>query len=379
MTRILLGWPAFWVVALAAQAWNVASESRVDPYGYLFGDSNFYAAAADSLLRDGDLDLFNQCFAGRGSIAEVMPELEGTPGGEYGWATGGYLTLKQSPVLAAAAVPFYAVLGKPGCLLFNLIVLNLLLVGMVKLAGGSPAARAVVLLGFLSTPLWRYAFNFSPDVFLCALLVGSVWAARDQRPVLAGVLAGLAVSTKVYVVLFALPVTVVVWFVAGRRLLALFWLASGGVVGVLPGLLFNTWLFGAPWVTGYERQLNVENGVIGLATHTSLFRVPPLTGLQNLILDDRLGLLWTAPVWFAWPIAASIVLTRRFAPPSGRAWVVAAIGVILANLALFAPYAGWDATRVGNRYLFPAIVFGVAVIGAAVNSLTRKSAPSSPG
>ncbi len=380
MTRTLSSWPAFLAVALAVQAWAVVTELRHDAEldrpmpGYLSGDSGMYAAATDSLLRDGDLDLLNQCYPGRATLAGALPELEGERGGEFGLSKDGKLTLKQSPVLAAAALPFYAAFGRPGFLIFNLLALNLLLIGLAQLAGDTPAARAVVLLGYLTTPLWLYSYNFSPDLFLCALLVGSLLAARSGRPGVAGVLAGLAVSTKVYVVALALPVPALVWATAGgRRGAALARLAAGGALGLAPGLAFNTWLFGAPWVTGYERQLLVRDGAVGLADHSSRFTVPVLDGLHNLLLHPTAGLAPTAPVWLLWPAAAAVLLLSRSAPPAGRVWVPAAVGVILLNFAVFACYDGWDGgdpTR-GNRYMFPALSLGLALVAAATGAVVR--------
>lgn len=368
MTRHFLSWPAFLALALAVQAWAVTAESRRDPGAYLFGDSGYYAAATDSLLRDGDLDLLNQFHPDAKSLDEVLPQLEGPHGGEFGLSAKGYLTLKQSPVLSVAALPFYAALGRPGFLAFNLLILNLLLVGMVKLAGDTPVARVVVLLALVTTPLWKFAYNFSPDFFLCALLVWAMLAARAGRPTVAGVLVGLAVSTKVYVAVLVLPLPLVVW-AADRRWSSLVWFALGGLIGIAPGLAFNAWVFGAPWVTGYERQLLVVNGKAALADHTSRFTVPVLDGLRNLLFHERLGLAPTAPLWVLWPIAMVAFLRER------KAWAFAAAGVIALTLALFAPYDGWDGGEGdraaldheprGNRYAFPAIVFGFALIGAA--------------
>ncbi|OWK35913.1 hypothetical protein [Fimbriiglobus ruber] len=383
--RHWLGRPAFLALVIAIQVGIVvthlaaAPRDRLvgravfEPDGYLYGDSAYYAAAADSLWRDRDLDLLNQNFPGRATIAEVLPELEGPLAGEFGLSADGRLTLKQSPVLPAAALPFYAVMGLPGLLVFNLVVMTLLLDGVAQLAGGTLLARLVVLVGFLTTPLHDFVFNFSPDLFLCALLIGSLVAARDRRPLLAGTLAGLAVSSKLYVAVLVLPVPVVVWGAAERaRIAAMVRFAAGGLVGLVPGVLFNWWLFGAPWVTGYERQLFVVNGQVGLAGHASRFTEPPLQGLLNILFDPGVGLWPTAPLWFLWPVAAGVLLAPRVVPPGGRSWVVAACLVILLNLALFASYDGWyGGSPRGNRYVFPAVVAAVALIGAAVATGAR--------
>jgi hypothetical protein len=188
---------------------------------------------------------------------------------------------------------------------------------------------------------------------------------------------GLAVSTKVYVVVLVLPLPLVVW-AADRRWQSLAWYAVGGLIGLAPGLAFNAWLFGAPWVTGYERQLLVVGGRVGLADHMSRFTVPPLTGLQNLLFHERLGLGLTAPLWFLWPVAMLAFLRER------KAWTFASAGVIVLTLALFAPYDGWDGgegdraqlahAERGNRYVFPAVVFGFALIGAAGSRWRRNFA-----
>ncbi|HET6576441.1 MAG TPA: hypothetical protein VFG68_22770, partial [Fimbriiglobus sp.] len=382
MSRTLLGWPAFLAVALAAQGWVVVADLRRDAElgrdvpGFLFGDSGVYAAAADSLLRDRDLDLLNQCFPGRTTLADVLPELEGEHGGEFGLSKDGRLTIKQSPVLSAAALPFYALFGRPGLLIFNLAALNLFLIGLAKLAGDTPAARVAVLVGFLATPLLWYSANFSPDLFLCALLVGSLLAARADRPTLAGVLAGLAVSVKVYVAAMVLPIPVLVWATAGdRRWVALVRFAAGGLLGLAPGLAFNTWLFGAPWVTGYERQLLVRDGAIGLADHSSRFTIPFAEGLRNLLFEPAVGLWPTAPLWSLWPVAVCVLL---IAPVRGRAWVLTTAAVILLNLAVFAPYDGWNGSAVGNRYVFPALGLGFALIGAAISAVVRAAPTPDP-
>jgi hypothetical protein len=386
MPRDWFPWPAFVAAVLAVLACDIVPQIRREPQGFLFGDSGLYAAAADSLLKDRDLDLLNQCFPGKASLADVLPELEATKrDGEFGLTADGRLTIKQSPVLSLAAVPFYAVFGITGFLLFNVVVLVLLLAGTASLAGGTPAARLAVVGGLVLTPLWRYGFNYSPDLFLCALLVGALLAARGNRPLLAGVCAGLAVSTKVYVVVMAGPVVIVVWAASARKLPALCQLLAGGLIGLAPGLLFNAWQFGAPWASGYERQLAVVNGVVGLADHSSKFTVPPLDGLRYLLLDQadplRPGLLWACPVLVLAPVAAGWLLLRAKPPAGGRAWVVACVLIAAANLGLFSVFAAYpDSWRIVNRYLFPAVVAGIAILAAAVGQSRQPAAtlPDAP-
>lgn len=97
----------------------------------------------------------------------------------------------------------------------------------------------------------------------------------------------------------------------------------------------------------------------------SLFNVPLLQGLHHIFLNESLGLLWTAPLWFAWPIALTILLISQGLQRKGE---TIALGLmVLATLALFIPYAGWNASVHGNRYLFPAVTLGFVIIARAMH------------
>ncbi len=364
------------LAATLVQLAVVVPALRHSPEGFLHGDSYYYAAAAESVYRDGDLDLLNQCFPDAKSVDEVLPQLE-APCGFFGWAKGGYLTIKQSPLLGLAALPLYALFGPLGFLLFNVIVLDLLLAGVATLGGGGPGAWVAALVALTTTPLIRFTFDFSPDLFLTALLVGALLAARGNRPLAAGLCAGLAVSAKLYVAVLLLPVlALTLW--QSPRALTLVKVVAAGVVGLLPGLVCNTLQFGAPWVTGYERELHVVNGVVGLADHTSRFSQPPLDGLLDLLLNPTVGLLRTAPLVALVPLAA-LLLARPGAVPGGRPAFAATLATAALTLALFAPYDGrHGGSEVGNRFLFPVIACGFAVVGMAADRATRARCAASP-
>ena len=378
MIRHLLDWPGFLVLALLVQGYECVVGFAADPRGFLQGDSGLYAAAAHSLLYDGDLDLLNQCRPNAATLEDALPELQGDIGGEFALSADRRITLKQSPLLAVLAVPFYAVLGFGGFLVFNLIVLNLLLVGLAVLAGNTSATRIVVLLGFTLTPLRQYTFNFSPDLLLCALFVGGILAARSARPGWAGALCGLAMTLKLYAAALALPIPLLALGTARWRSgRTVGWLLAGGFAGLLPGFAFNLWQFGSPTVTGYERQLKVTGSEVGLADHSSRFTVPLGDGVRELVFDPELGLWPRTAIWFAWPVAAGLLLTRRFAPPTGRGWVLATVAIIVLNLGVFAKYDGaLIGSRFGNRYLFPAVTLGIALIAAAVSTRCHSSPTS---
>ena len=356
----------FLFLAIVVQAWNIQREHRHDAEGHLHGDSGLYAAATHSMLYDGDLDLLNQWMPQADNLDAVLPWLEGEHGGEFALSKHRSITLKQSPLLSAAALPVYAMMGKKGLLIFNLLMLNTMLILMAFLGGSSSLSRLVVLIGFGTTPLWRYAFNFSPDIFLCVLILGAIVAARQRHPIVSGLIAGLAVSTKIYVAAILLPLPLIVWAVHDTRIIhALAKLILGGIIGMVPGMIFNIWQFSHPLINGYARQLKVEHGIIATSDHVSLFNVPFLQGMHNILLHESLGLLWTAPLWFLWPIAFATLLLPRRTPDKKE---VVALGLmIVATLLLFIPYAGWDATVHGNRYLFPAVTLGIVLIAKTLH------------
>jgi hypothetical protein len=360
-------------VLLAAAALQLAVVARSlprGPDGFLPGDSYYYAAAAQSVWDDGDLDILNQCFPDAADLATVLPTLE-APGCQYfGWAAGGYLTTKQSPVFGLSAIPFYAAFGVWGFLLANLVVMNLLLAAVARLGGGGPGAWLAALVAFVTTPLVGFTYDFSPDLFLTALILGALLAARADHPVAAGLLAGLAVSVKLYAAVLLLPVlALTLWPSPGA--LTLLRIVAAGVVGLLPGLACNAVQFGAPWVSGYQRELLVRDGVLGLSGHASRFHEPPLEGLADLFTNPTVGLLQTAPLIVFVPVGV-VVLARRGPVPGGRPALVAALATALLTLALFAPYEGrHSGSTVGNRFLFPVIACGFAVMGAAADRTVR--------
>jgi len=171
-----------------------------------------------------------------------------------------------------------------------------------------------------------------------------------------------------------LPVLAVAAVPAGRRVRAIVLVAAGGATGLAPGAAFNTWQFGSPLVSGYERQLRVADGRIGLADHSSRFVVPPVEGLGRLLIDPTFGLIRTAPLWLLWPLPAVVLLLGRVPAPGGRGWVLAAVAVIFLNLVLFCRYdQALEGSVYANRYLFPAVLLGFAVMAAAVEGYTRRT------
>jgi hypothetical protein len=181
-----------------------------------------------------------------------------------------------------------------------------------------------------------------------------------------GLLAGLAVWAKVYLLIILLPgAGLALW--AGWRAFGLS--IASGAVALAPSLLINMALYGGPLVTGYDREARIApDGRLVVLDHYSRFHQPWGQGMKNVLLDDQIGLIRTAPLWVLWP-AGAWVLSRR---PGGRPLALALASAIIVNLLVFARYDEWNASVAGNRFLFPALAIGVSLLGPLVESIGRR-------
>lgn len=359
------------VTAAAGAGKQLATTDRPDAFQD-GGDCPYYAAAAESILRDGDLDLRNQLDPDGTGFAKHSGFVAIAQDGET-------IVLKQSLLMPILSLPSLAAFGKFGLLLYNVTQLGLLVYGVSLLGGDTPGSRLIALAGYLTTPFLPYTFNYSPDVLATALVVWTYVAAARGHWAWCGLLAGLAVWSKPYLGVVLLPAALLVLHGGSRAVLTA---GSAAIIGVAPFFAFNTLLFGSPLVTGYDREARIaEDGAIVIADHYSLFHQPILQGLGNLLLDAKLGLLPTAPLWVLWPAGAWLMLRRGRAD---RRLAAALVLGIAANLLLFARYDKWYGTIHGNRFLFPALAFGLALIGpladrgwAHLRGLNRRSSRSS--
>lgn len=315
---------------------------------FLIGDCPYYAATAESLARDGDWDLRNQ-------LPGDLKDHEGF----FALAADGRIVPKHSTLLPILSVPFFLICGKAGFLVFNLLQSYLLIVGIVLLAGNTATGRLLGIIAYLSTPLLVYTFNYSPDVLGASFLIWAFVFAQRNRPIAAGVLVGLAVWAKIYLIVILLPLALIIVPLGRGATLRSF---IGACLAIAPMLLINTLLFGAPWITGYDRDARItETGFI-VTEHYSRFHQPFFQGLGNLLFDDRIGLLRTAPLWFFWPIGLWWSLSKGRTPQERRAALALLISLLL-NLAFFARYDEWNASEFGNRFLFPALAIGFVLQG----------------
>jgi Dolichyl-phosphate-mannose-protein mannosyltransferase len=265
---------------------------RYQPYTFIRRDASFYATIAIGLVKDGSLDQ-----------RRLQPQ---------SWYSGqhpGYANLdaywsnvsvgrngvwypKHSVLVSIAAAPFYAAFGVDGLLLFN----ALCVVGMlwavyfmaVRFAGPVGAAIAVVVTA-MSPILVEHTYLLSADVFNAALIAAGTLALFAARPATAGALLGLALWSRPVTAVLVLPVAAALcWRRFGRR--ELFRFAVALAIPLLAAALVNTLMYGAPWITSYDRILTVEDRVPRVVSARSLFTNKWPDGIRLMFENREHGL-----------------------------------------------------------------------------------------
>jgi hypothetical protein len=329
---------------------------QYDGRPYLRGDCQYYYYTAVSLLEDHDLDLMNN-----------LPAPLGRHSNDVSLDTSGRLVPKHPVWMAIFALPFIAVFGAPGALVFNLLQLVLLLYLAAHFAArySSPwgSSIAIALTGVTSI-LPHYVWNFSPDVFSCVLLVaGLVALPADRSPdklhhVIAGLLFGLAAISKfsLFLALPGLPLLCGRPFRKSLPALALGLLIPAAVFSV-----FNLHLFGSPLTTSYDRMAMIRGDVVVVHSPRSDFGGSVIQGVRNQIMDRAHGLLFTSPITLL-SLVGFIPLARK-----DRA---AALYILVTSLSIFlffATYKEWAASHHGNRYLVPVMILATVPLASLID------------
>jgi len=324
------------------------------PRDFLIGDCLFYEVTGQSLWEDGDLLVLNQLVTESRSLDRL------TSSAQLALSAEGKAVPKHPIIMPILSLPAYAAWGIQGLLGFNVLALLSALLGVAWLGGGRTGGACAALLLLVTTPLLNYSYNYSPDVLALALLVWACVAASGRQLLIGGLLAGLSIWAKTPMVPLVGLIGLGVWIVRGHKDLVRF--ATGTALVLLALGLLNWRLFGAPWITGYDRAFVVIDEKVWLLSHSSLFTIPLLEGLGNQLFDSERGLLFTAPLWFAWPLG--LAAAYRLRNGRERVWPFVLAAIVVVNVGLFAKYADWAASHVGNRFLFPSLAMAFALLGA---------------
>lgn len=280
-------------VLLAGTVW-----AKYKPYTWLDGDGRFYLNITKGLVRNGSLDQRGLHPASWYERPMGWNRNLGIAWSNISLGEDGTYYPKHSYVMPALMAPLYLALREPGSLVYNNLAilatvwLMFLLAREVASERAAGAATLALFAGSLFLPSsYHLLADFTHAGFaLAALLLG--WRGRWG-------LAGLALGVSIW----ARPVNVAV-LPAAALLLALRWpgirpalrFAAGLALPLAAFAAFNTAMFGAPWVTAYQRVLVMKNNHQALGDHADLYTMPLLQGLGRVFGKPGDGLVRGYPV-----------------------------------------------------------------------------------
>lgn len=348
--------PAIFAASFAAYAatglWAVHSHGLV-------GDEPHYLIIADSLMKDGDLQIENnhQRRDYRSYFAlELRPDYM-TRG------VNNQIYSIHAPGLPALALPIYAVAGYRGVIVFIAFLAALAALSIFTLAerlAGRAAAVLTWLAVCFSVPFVPYAWMIFPEmpgaliVSWCALWL---WDEQERSPrvwVWRSLALGLLpwLHTK-FVLLAAVFGAAFALRLIRRRPALLAWILPASVLGV-------AWLFSFKLIYG---SFNPESqyGSYGMAT--ILFSNIP-HGLIGILFDQKFGLLLYSPIYLA-AIAGLWLLLRQPAFRWQSAVLVAAAGVFAGSTVRL--YMFWGGSSAPARFLVPILPCLAPMIAMAVS------------
>ncbi len=134
--------------------------------------------------------------------------------------------------------------------------------------------------------------------------------------------------------------------------------AAGGVIALIPVLVYHNAAFGSPFSFGYSHPStyqDLKSGFFGIA-------IPDPGIIGELIAGTRRGFIWYAPVMLA-ALWAAFTAIRR---PEVRTTAIISLLVLLWFVLMNAGFTYWrGGFSTGPRYLTPALGFMMVMLGLA--------------
>jgi len=221
---------------------------------------------------------------------------------------------------------------------------------------GRTGAAAFGALGYaLGTPIWGWSTTLSGHAAVAALYLIAIWCFLRIPHVTAGLIGGAALGWAVTVEYQAALAGLVIagwaawrWQTSSAGRQATLAAAIGGIAALLPLAGYNLFAFGTPFHVGYSGVVGFEGmnqGLFGLAW-------PRLDVLRKILLGDRRGLFWVAPVLLAAPLGLIALARGQGTRALAAMAAIAATIVLLVNAAYFY----WDGgNSTGPRHAMPAV------------------------
>jgi len=327
-------WNLFVLLALCAVfAQSVSAEYK--PNLYLHGDGAFYATTNRALL-DGHLDQHAHqpasWFEQRLGWNDEM---------DAGWSNvslgiRGEFYPKHPLPLPVLATPFFYFFGFDGLLLFNVLasVLCLWLAWRIAARYCDPRLAALLAIVAATVPLFaRGAYAYSNDVLYGALCVAAIERYLAAGYGWSGLFFGIALWCKPTNVVLALPFGA--WLLVRRQWRAALWMAGMALIPLAIWFALNTYMFGGPFTTSYNRILVRSGGQSVLLDLTEKFSRPLGPGIRSLFLDEFQGLV---------PMAAPLLLGLLGLVPLAPRAPLLATALVLSIPAFLWLHARYDYT-----------------------------------
>ncbi len=338
---------------------------------FLQGDSYYYRAVIDSVLKDGDLLLANNI------PADPL-------NGQLAIGREGFVP-KHPILMSLISMPFYFLFGTPGLLLFNVLdcmFLMLLIFKLNCLFYSRLIALITTLLYATATLFLDYTYNYSPDVFSTVLLLTALYLILRGRFYLGAVPLGLSVFAKIP----NAPLAGVILLYAGFVLLKgnltndnikerfrdkvaiAVTTAIIFIIALIPLAYTNYALLGSPFVTGYQTTAVAgADGQVLSVDHAGKFNQPLLRGIYLSLFDVRNGVILTNPVLIL--AFLGVFWIRRI---KDQHKILLILLICLIQFLLFAKYDEWYTSHFSNRFLMTFIALSSVFTGNFLSYLSQR-------
>ena len=302
------------VVLVAAVLLAGTAVTKYRPYTWLDGDGRFYLNITKGLVRNGSLDQ-------RGLHPTSWYE---TPLGwnrnlGIAWSNialgrdGRTYYPKHSYVMPLLMAPLYVALREPGTLVYNNLAILAVVWLMFLLArevASDLAAAGAALAIFAGSLFLPSSYHLLADFTHAGFAVAALLLGWRGRWGLAGLALGLAIWARpVNVALLPAAALLVGLRWPGLRQVLRFAVALSLPLAVFAAM--NTWMFGAPWITSYQRVLVLRDGKQALGDHADLYRLPLLEGLMRVFAKPGDGLVRGTPVIGVALLGAPLLLWKH--------------------------------------------------------------------
>jgi len=281
--------PSRIVIGLALTAFVMAAASVAPafvPSTWIIRDCRFHVNVNQTIVESGSFE--QHAFASSWYDADLGWNRNLDPAwSNVALGRNGEYWPKHTWLLPVFGTPLYFAFGLLGTLIFNLA-----LFGWIAAAGfrfsreyATPTAAAVAVAIFLfGTAILESAYNYSADLLQVAFFLTGLAMAVSRRPIPAGIFVALAVIVRPTALMLMLSPVLI--YVERRRWRELRQALLAGLGTLLAFAAINTWMYGRPWWTGYNRTVVTVNGAPAVASHVDSFGVPFAAGLERMFFGN---------------------------------------------------------------------------------------------